>query len=185
MIIQWIKRNYTIFSILILVISALWTAWTAIDTPATTQGKIYTPAVGFMAPDIQLRDSMDNPIALTDFEGKIVVLNFWASWCPPCKAEMPALQDLQNQFPDDLVVLAVHMTSQDSLEAGKAFITAEGLKFAVGYDTQGQAARLYQIRSMPTTFFIDSQGEIKDIVLGGPLSIAQLKSRIEMIREDE
>ncbi len=180
----WIRRYFILFSLIVLGLSALWVAWTAFSAPPTTGGKIPAPAVGFLAPELNLEDGAGNALSVTDFRGRIVVLNFWASWCPPCKAEMPALQALQHQYPDELVVLGIHMTSQDSLAAGKKFIADEGLTFAMGFDLQGSAARQYQIRSLPTTFFIDAQGEIEDITLGGPLSPAQLISRVERLLEE-
>ena len=102
------------------------------------------------------------PARLSDFRGKTVVLNFWASWCPPCRAEMPEFQALWERRgpsgPDDLVVLAVDFLPEDSVAAAANFAREFGLTFPVLFDADGSVARRYRVRGFPATFFIDRRG---------------------------
>ena len=96
---------------------------------------------------------------LSDLHGKVIVLNFWATWCAPCKVEMPSLQGLYDQFKGkDLVVLAV-----DTLEGGElvnTFVKDYGYKFPVLLDTDGQVNSLYSVQALPTTYIIDRNGKV-------------------------
>ncbi|MBM3123173.1 MAG: TlpA family protein disulfide reductase, partial [Chloroflexi bacterium] len=122
---------------------------------------------------------------LSDLRGQVVVLNVWATWCPPCRAEMPALQALHEQRGDDgVVVLGVNSTIQDSEQAVRDFATEYALTFPIGLDRDGQATRLYQVRALPSTYFIDRQGIIRRVVVGGPLDPSVLETTVlEMLEE--
>jgi cytochrome c biogenesis protein CcmG, thiol:disulfide interchange protein DsbE len=115
-----------------------------------------------------------------------VILNLWASWCPPCKAEMPALENVHRQYErDGLVVLGVNMTYQDSASRAVQFLLEEGLTFPVVMDTDGSVGRRYQMRALPTTFFIARDGMIHSLEVGGPLPEAMLRAKaIELLELD-
>ena len=170
---------------LILVVASLGTAWTIVSSvPAgTASGPVApSPRAGFAAPSFTLEDLDGEPRSLADLQGKVVVINLWASWCPPCRAEMPALQNASTSYADeDLVILGVHMTAQDSEAKARAFVSEYGLTFPILLDRAGEVGRLYQSRALPTTFFVDREGIIRQVVVGGPLSEVTLLATIESL----
>ncbi len=118
---------------------------------------------GKEAPDFSLNDVTGKSVALSDFQGKRVLLNVWASWCPPCRAEMPDLEALHQKY-DDLVVLAVN--SGDDTAAVKEFVENFELSFPILIDENQQVSKLYKVRGLPTSFFIDSQGTLRKTHMG-------------------
>lgn len=137
------------------------------------------PAKGFQAPDFSLQSIQGDSVRLSDLRGKVIILNFWASWCPPCRYEMPTLQNLYQQYQhQDVVLLTINVTAQDSLSSLEAFITKYKLTLPILLDKDGKVAHVYQIQSLPTTFIIDSNGIIQDIIYGGPVSDTLLKIHI-------
>lgn len=135
-------------------------------------------AVDAPAPDFTLKDLSGNEVSLSDYKGKIVFLNFWATWCKYCDIEMPDLNKVHKDN-DDVVVLAVNvMEEQKTVEP---YITKGGYEFDVVLDTDGEISRNYLIRPLPTTYFIDAEG----ILLGrleGMLEYEQMVSIIDDIR---
>ncbi len=114
-----------------------------------------------------------------------MLINLWTSWCPPCKAEMPALQRVYEDYQEQgLEILAVNATNQDRLADAAAFAGQLGLTFPILFDEDGEVSLLYQLRSLPTTYFIDRQGIIQDVVIGGPMSEALLRIRIDQLLEE-
>ena len=124
-----------------------------------------------LAPDFRLTDLDGNVVMLSDFRGKTVVLNFWATWCPPCREEMPEFQELWDHRgadgTDDLVVLAVNFLRDDTVGAATNFIAANEFTFPVVFDTtRGDVAARYGVRGLPATFFIDRTGIVRTTALG-------------------
>ena len=124
-----------------------------------------------LAPDFRLTDLDGNVVMLSDFRGKTVVLNFWATWCPPCREEMPEFQELWDHRgadgADDLVVLAVNFLRDDTVGAATNFIAANEFTFPVVFDTtRGDVAARYGVRGLPATFFIDRNGIVRTTALG-------------------
>ena len=126
--------------------------------------------IGQLAPGFSLLDRQDKKISLKDFSGKLVVLNFWATWCPPCLAEMPSLEKLYRRFsPAGMAVLAVNHDSSNlrrSKEAVADFAKKVPLSFPVLYDMEGEASNLYGIYTLPQTFIVGRDGRIVAIVPG-------------------
>jgi cytochrome c biogenesis protein CcmG, thiol:disulfide interchange protein DsbE len=180
MLMHPLTRYWTLFSIAILVVSAAWIAFSAPAPGATTNGQIPAPRQGFLAPDFTLPDAQGNPVQLSALRGKPVLLNFWASWCPPCKEEMPAIQRVHSEYPN-LVILAVNTTYQDNEADALAFLQQGGLTFPVVFDRSGESTRLYETRALPTTFFIDRDGIIQEVVVGGPMSEALLRAQADRL----
>lgn len=112
-----------------------------------------------LVPDFTVYDSEGNEVHLSDFTGKPIVLNFWASWCGPCKMEMPDFDDAYAELGEDVHFLMVNMTSgRETLESATSFIEEQGYSFPVYYDTDADAAMTYGVYSLPTTLFIDADG---------------------------
>lgn len=145
------------------------------DKQVTTPG----PFSGFLAPDFTLKDYDGNAVRLSDFRGKkAVMLNFWAGWCPFCLAEMPAMAVVQEEFKDKLTVIAVNRGQKP--EDAKRFTDDLNLTgvYTILLDPQDKIFRLYQGLAMPTTFFIDQQGVIRDVKFGA-LDSSQMREKIK------
>ena len=112
------------------------------------------------APDFTVYDRDNNEVHLSDFVGKPVVLNFWASWCVPCQGEMPDFDEVYTELGEEVQFLMVNMTTstRESLENAVAFIDEQGYTLPVFYDLDGDAAATYGVYSLPTTYFIDAGG---------------------------
>ncbi|MCK5634289.1 MAG: TlpA family protein disulfide reductase [Anaerolineales bacterium] len=167
------------------IMGGFWIWASAVPTDATTGGLIPSPREGFLAPEFTLESLAGDQISLSDVRGKIIVLNLWASWCPPCRAEMPALQRVyQENHERGLEVLAVNITAQDNLTAVEAFVQEFNLTFPILLDTSGKVGKAYLMRAFPTTFFIDQKGVIQRVIVGGPMSEVTLQSTVDQLLED-
>lgn len=152
----------------------------AVPASATTGGLTPSPREGLAAPDFQLELLGAGRVQLSGLRGQIVIVNLWASWCPPCRAEMPALERVYEANRErGLEILVVNTTFQDS-EAGAAeFVREFGLTFPIALDRTGEVSRTYLLRALPTTFFIDREGIIRKVILGGPMSETTLQTAVE------
>ncbi len=122
---------------------------------------------GYTAPDFELLNLDDEPVKLSDFAGKKVILNFWATWCPPCRAEMPHMEKFYTDHEKDVVVLAVNLTNTEKNRANVSdFIEDFGLTFPIVMDEEGDVSSSYQVVAYPTSYIIDSQGIIQNIYQG-------------------
>ncbi len=135
-----------------------------------------------LAPDFTVYDKDGNAVKLSDFRGKPVVLNFWASWCPPCKAEMPDFQAAWEQHGDSVHFLMVNLTdgAQETQEQAEAFLAGVGYTFPVYFDKDINAATVYSVYSIPTTYFIGAAGEAVAYA-SGAIDAATLQSGLDMI----
>jgi cytochrome c biogenesis protein CcmG, thiol:disulfide interchange protein DsbE len=182
---NWIQRNWTLFSILVLAFGAIWMVFLPPTTSTTTGGLIPAPREGFLAPDFALQDAQGQTIRLSDLRGKPVLLNLWASWCPPCQAEMPALQKAYTLYaPQGFTILAINTTYQDQMSSAQSFVTRSGLTFPILFDTDGRVSRAYLVNAMPTSFFIDRKGVIQKVVIGGPMAEGLLRTEIENLLKE-
>lgn len=117
------------------------------------------------APDFTLKDWDGKDVSLSDYRGRVVVLNFWASWCPPCKAEMPDFQELHEKWTgaDDPVMLGVNLADGyqgETMDVAKAFLDENGFTFPVLFDEDSVAASIYTSGSIPVTYVIDQEGYV-------------------------
>ena len=172
-----------IFSIILLIFSAVWIILTTIQTTSRDQSILFAPQIGFLLPDFELTGIEGENHQLSGYKGKPIIINFWASWCKPCEAEMPALQKMYEKYNSDIVFLTINNTNQDNLVDVRNFINKYQLKFPVLLDHDGSANSLFQVQALPTTFFVNSNGIIQEIIIGGPMSEVLLEIRIKKLLE--
>ena len=135
------------------------------------------------APDFTMTDKDGNEVQLSNFAGKPIVLNFWASWCGPCQMEMPDFEEMYKQYGEEVQFVMVNMTdgSQETVDSATQFITEKGYTFPVYYDTKMEGAYYYSVYSLPTTYFIDAEGYVT-ASNKGMISGENLQTGIEAIR---
>jgi cytochrome c biogenesis protein CcmG, thiol:disulfide interchange protein DsbE len=178
------RQQWNILSSFLLLISAAWIWASSTNLDELTNGKIPAPRQGFLAPSFQLLSISGETISLHDLRGQPVLINLWASWCPPCRAEMPAMQRVYDEYREQgFEILAINTTYQDDAAAAQAFVEQLGLTFPILWDLDGSVSNQYQTRAMPTSFFVDAEGIIQEVVVGGPMSEALLRIRIEQLLE--
>lgn len=136
--------------------------------------------VGNLAPDFELNTFEGDTAKLSDYRGEKVMLNFWATWCPPCRAEMP---DMQKFYEDeDVVILAVNLTqTQNEMENIPGFIEEFGLTFPVLLDEELDVSLAYKIQPIPTTYMIDSTGRISDKSFG-PMNYEMMVQKLAAMK---
>jgi len=136
------------------------------------------PAIGHPAPEVSLTTTAGETFALSALRGKPVVLNFWATWCPPCRAELPELQAAHERYAGEVIIAGVNQAEPPASVI--AFAGQVGLSFPLPLDVRGDVSRQYAVRSLPTTFFIDRDGIIRRIQIG-PVTEATLAQALQVI----
>lgn len=174
---------------LVAVVLMLGLVWTLLSrvSPAATTGGAPPPSAreGFSAPDFTLDLLGGGQVTLSNLRGKVVMVNLWASWCPPCRAEMPAIETMYQAYKDKgLEVLAINTTYQDGEAEAAAFAQNYGLTFPIPLDRTGAVSNRYLLRALPSTFFVDRQGVIRSVVIGGPMSAAVIQSKVEELLQE-
>lgn len=138
---------------------------------------VTAPRIGYRAPQFTLTDIHGKKVDLRTVTNgnRVTLVNFWATWCPPCRAEIPELVKFYRQYQTKgVALLAVNL--QESPEAVKAFAGKNGMRFPVLLDGSGKVARVYQVYAIPTTFILDRRGVIRDLIQGGT-SLASLQTK--------
>jgi peroxiredoxin len=179
------ERRWTALMIVVLLLGTAWTFLGRVPSTATTGGEPPpSPREGFSAPDFTLDLLTGGQITLSDLRGQVVVVNLWASWCLPCREEMPAIEKVyQENKLQGLEVLAVNTTYQDREAGVAAFVKQYGLTFPILLDKTGAVSNRYQLRGLPSTYFVDRKGVIRSVVVGGPMSEALIRSKIQDLLE--
>jgi cytochrome c biogenesis protein CcmG, thiol:disulfide interchange protein DsbE len=173
-----LSSYWTIFSLVILLSGAGW-IWISRVPGGKAAAQFTAARQGFLAPDFSLQTLSGKTITLSSLRGQPVLINLWASWCTPCQAEMPAIQRVYQDYQaQGLQVLAVDSTNQDNPDKVPAFVQQLGLTFPILLDRNGSVGRQYQLQALPTSFFVDGNGVIQDVVVGGPMSEALLRVRV-------
>ncbi len=124
--------------------------------------------VGSPAPDFTLTDMAGNPVSLSQFKGKVVILNFWATWCPPCRDEMPSMEKLYNEYGDKgLVMLAINVEEKGRKTVAK-FLKKTPYSFPILLDDKKSVStKLYEVFRYPESFIIDRNGVVVEKIIGG------------------
>jgi cytochrome c biogenesis protein CcmG, thiol:disulfide interchange protein DsbE len=183
---QKIQSRWKFITTAVLAFSIAWTFYSRVpEKSAQALQMPASPREGFPAPDFSLGLLGGGNVTLSELRGKPVVINVWASWCPPCRAEMPALEKAYRTYKEmGVVVIGVNTTYQDSKTDAAAFVQELGLTFPIALDQDGAMSNNYLITGLPTTFFVDSQGIIRTVIVGGPMSGAVIQTNIEALVKD-
>jgi len=152
-------RYKRVTSAVVLLITALWAAYLLL-WPNTSKAAGTGIANGVKAPEFELKTLDGKMVKLSDYKGKAVMINFWASWCGPCRAEMPTLQAVYKEFEaEGFVILAVNLNEPDL--AVKSFQEKYGLTFPILMDKGDRVSKLYDIVPLPTSYFVDKNGVVQ------------------------
>ncbi len=171
------RRAYALVAFIFL-LGAAWTWANRLpEANAALAARSVAPQKNFAAPPLGLPALSGEKYALDAFKGQVVLLNFWATWCPPCRAEMPAIDAVYRAKKDvGFVVLAVDM--QEDPERVKAFGEQFNLSFPLLLDDDGEVSIRYQIRALPTSYFVDRRGIIREVVIGGVMTREFIEGKI-------
>jgi cytochrome c biogenesis protein CcmG, thiol:disulfide interchange protein DsbE len=176
--------NLRYFKAVFLVVAIIGGAWLAGSRISGDQPQTQTQTaaqVGFLAPDFALPALDGQIVSLSAQRGSVVLVNLWASWCQPCRSEMPAINRLFRTYRDaGFVVLGVDATYQDDEADARSLARSMGLTFTIVFDRDGSAGSAYRLRSLPTSYFIGRDGVIREIVVGS-MSEATLEARVKRL----
>ncbi|RRR72685.1 MAG: TlpA family protein disulfide reductase [Candidatus Viridilinea halotolerans] len=181
------QRNWNMLMLIVLV-SGLVFIWmsrvgstTGVRGPQQNAGldQPAAPVVGRIAPAFSLSTPDGRVVQLAELRGQVVLINVWATWCPPCRAEMPAIEAAYSRYgPEGFTVLAVNVAEDPAKVA--AYMQATGLSFPALLDHDAAVANRYQVRAMPSSFFVDRRGVIR-IIYRGPMSQQVITGAVEQL----
>jgi len=183
---DWKKMTISFLFALLLVLSTGCGSSGEAESPVPEQPETEQqedqPAETVPAPDFTVYDKEGNAVSLSDFFGKPIVLNFWASWCGPCTGEMPEFQAAFEEQGEAVQFLMINVTGgRETVQSASKFIEKEGYTFPVFYDTDLEASTLYGASALPTTFFIDKDGNAIAYAMGA-LSAEKLQIGIDAVK---
>jgi peroxiredoxin len=158
------KKNRLIFRTLILIVLVGAVGYTLYQNFYAKKTE-ETFAMGEQAPNFVLKDLQGKEVSLEDYKGKGVLINFWASWCEPCKAEMPALNNIHKKYKDKGVEV-IGINAGDTELVAKTFTKEMGLEFPVVLDPKGDVQKAYKVIPLPTSFLIDKDGKVVKMITG-------------------
>jgi len=169
------------YPLLAFLLGAAWTWVNRLPSAAVANSAVPSaPRPNFAAPDFSLPTATGETQALGTYKGQVVLVNFWATWCGPCRAEMPAIMDVyQAKRERGFVVLA--LDQQEDAASVTSFAQQFGLTFPLLLDMDAAVARRYHVSALPTTFFVDRKGIIRDMTIGGPMTRAAIDGKIDAL----
>lgn len=150
------------------------------EASQATKEEDTTSSVEYVAPDFELKTLEGQTVRLSDYIGKKVILNFWATWCPPCKEEVPHMQKVYEKYKDQgFEILAVNVTTQDKGQQAIAhFVEDYGMTFDVLLDEEGIVGETYQVITLPTSYMIDEKGNMVNVI-EGPMTEAMMEEFVQ------
>lgn len=171
------------WSILLVSLTLLGIGWIAVSKePANpdveTPELVEAPIAGYRSPQFTLSSTLGEEISLADFRGQPVVLNFWATWCPPCRAEVPHFQDASVKYNGRAAILGIDQG--EPLPVVADFASTYGLSYPLLLDLDGVVNRQYGVAALPTTVFVDANGTVREVYTG-IVNGAVLEDRIERL----
>lgn len=136
--------------------------------------------------DFSVTDENGNNVKLSDYYGKPVIVNFWATWCGPCRSEFPVMEKMYKKYGNEVEFMIVNMTDgyRDTVESAKSFVVDNGYTFPVYFDTKSEAVNAYSINAVPVTLFIDRDGYVT-VKYTGAISENTMEKYIKQIIGDE
>ncbi|RLL45420.1 TlpA family protein disulfide reductase [Oceanobacillus piezotolerans] len=138
--------------------------------------------VGETAPNIELETVDGETFSLTDLRGKKVILNFWATWCPPCREEMPEMQKFYDEHKDEVEVVAVNLSdTENNLQDVPDYISQYGYTYPIPMDKEGTVASAYSVITVPTTYFIGTDGVVQQARKLGPMDYEFMEEMVEAL----
>jgi|DewCreStandDraft_2_1066082.scaffolds.fasta_scaffold49750_2 cytochrome c biogenesis protein CcmG/thiol:disulfide interchange protein DsbE len=174
--------EWTVLILAVVVLGGAWTLVSRVPPEAANPGNLPpAPQVGHPAPDFSLRTTEGVTITLSALRGRPVMINFWATWCPPCRAEIPHIQDASVRYAGEIVFLGVDSAEPAPIVAD--FAARYSLTYPLPLDVDGKVSALYQVYALPTTFFVDRAGVIRSI-FSGPMTAAVLEERLQQVLKD-
>ncbi|WP_028560569.1 peroxiredoxin family protein [Paenibacillus pinihumi] len=152
-------------------------------TDAGDNGLVVGIERGQLAPDFVLQNMQGEEVRLSDYQGKTVMVNFWATWCPPCRIEMPHMQEFfDDHLAEDIMIIGVNLTpTEKSLDDIQAFVDEQQLTFPIVLDEEGIVNQTYRVVAYPTTYILDSKGVIQE-KFRGAISYDTMKNAVARIR---
>ena len=157
-------RGLVLIVVIVLVGASVYLVSSSNPRPASEWVK--SVVAGDLAPDFQLEDTKGNQVSLSDFRGKVVLVNLWATWCPPCIEEMPSMERLNEVMAgDDFVMLAVN-TEENGRSVVPAFLQKTPYSFPILYDDEGVVQKLYGVFKFPESFVIRKDGTVAEKIIG-------------------
>ncbi|HCU56967.1 MAG TPA: hypothetical protein DF984_01845 [Anaerolineaceae bacterium] len=167
----------------ILILSLTWVVLTPIFFPGVMAADQPTAAhPGFAAPEFTLETPEGSLVSLSDYEGRPVLVFLWASWCSVCKATLPGLQTVYEDFaPQGFEILAVNMTTQDTLSSAISYFQSQGYTFPMLIDADGQVAKEYQMHALPTSILIGPDGVVLEVTVGAGMNGSALRAKLDQI----
>jgi thiol-disulfide isomerase/thioredoxin len=164
-----VKKTVTVLAIIIVLAGMAVIEQLATASQATSIPTEEAPKVGYLAPSFELDTLEGGSLGIGQGpRDSAVIVNFWASWCDPCRLEAPFLADMYVKYGDQLDIYGVNGTAYDDLASVKAFVKQYQYTFPTLLDEKGEIFKLYQVPGYPTSFFIDRNGVIRDIMIGLP-----------------
>lgn len=157
-------RKIVLIILLVMVGAAAFLSYKSNQQPG--QEPVKAVVEGQVAPDFQLEDTEGNQVTLSDLRGKVVFVNFWATWCPPCKEEMPSMESLNEALPaDDFVMLAINV-EENGRSVVPEFLKKTPYNFPILYDDKGVVQKRYGVYKFPESFIVNKEGIVVQKVIG-------------------